>query len=79
VRVVTCGPFVTNEWIHVTHLSKPEGQEPLLTGRPVLTKTESVSESVDKITGDYLRLQLFWICPRRIDRLLLENRAQTRS
>jgi AcrR family transcriptional regulator len=33
--------------------------ESLLTGRPVLTKTESVSESLDKITGDYLRLQFF--------------------
>jgi len=30
-----------------------------LTERRVPTKTESVSESVDKITGDYLRLQLF--------------------
>src|SRR5271156_4478555 len=31
----------------------------LLTGRRVPTKTESVSESVDRITGDCLRLQLF--------------------
>jgi AcrR family transcriptional regulator len=31
-----------------------------LTGRRVPTKTESVSESVDKITGDGLRLQLFF-------------------
>lgn len=30
-----------------------------MTGRQVPTKTESVSESIDKITGDYLRLQLF--------------------
>ena len=30
-----------------------------MTERRVPTKTESVSESVDKITGDYLRLQLF--------------------
>ena len=34
-------------------------REPLLTGCRVPAKTESVSESVDKITGDYLRLQLF--------------------
>jgi len=34
-----------------------------LTGRPVPTKTESVSESLDKITGDYLRLQLFLSMP----------------
>ena len=32
-----------------------------MTGRRILTKTESVSESVDKITGDYLRLQLFFM------------------
>jgi AcrR family transcriptional regulator len=32
-----------------------------LTGRRVPAKTESVSESVDKITGDYLRLQLFFM------------------
>ena len=38
---------------------KPEAPEQLLTTRRVPTKTESVSESVDKITGDYLRLQLF--------------------
>jgi len=79
MRVVICGQFVTSEWIHIPHLLKPEGQEPLLTARPVLTKTESVSESVNKITGDYLRLQLFLICPRRIDKLRLENRAPTRS
>jgi hypothetical protein len=54
------GRFVTSEWIHIVHLSKPEGQEPLLTGRRAPTKTEGVSESVDKITGDYLRLQLFY-------------------
>ena len=32
-----------------------------MTGRRVPAKTESVSESVDKITGDYLRLQLFFM------------------
>jgi AcrR family transcriptional regulator len=32
-----------------------------LTGRRVPAKTESVSESLDKITGDYLRLQLFFM------------------
>src|ERR1700680_3337229 len=36
-----------------------KNREPPLTGRRVPTKTESVSESIDKITGDYLRLQLF--------------------
>ena len=35
-----------------------------MTGRPIPTKTESVSESVDKISGDYLRLQLFFMPPR---------------
>jgi len=34
-------------------------REPLLTGRRVPNKTESVSESIDKITGDCLRLQIF--------------------
>jgi AcrR family transcriptional regulator len=37
--------------------------EPLLTGRRAPTKTESVSESVDRITGDYLRLQKFFGMP----------------
>jgi len=32
-----------------------------LTGRRVPTKTESVSESVHRITGDYLRLQTFFM------------------
>jgi AcrR family transcriptional regulator len=32
-----------------------------LTGHRDPTKTESVSESVDKITGDYLRVQLFFM------------------
>ena len=32
-----------------------------MTGPPVPTKTETVSESVDKITGDCLRLQLFYM------------------
>jgi hypothetical protein len=31
-----------------------------LTGGRVPAKTESVSESLDKITGEYLRLQLFF-------------------
>jgi AcrR family transcriptional regulator len=34
-----------------------------LTGRRVPTKTEGVSESVDRITGDYLRLQKFFGMP----------------
>src|SRR5258708_11344469 len=38
--------------------------EPLLTGRRVPAKTESVSESVDKITGECLRLQLFCMPPK---------------
>src|SRR5580704_11012964 len=41
-------------------LEAGEPTEPLLTGCRVLTKTESVSESVDKITGECLRLQLFF-------------------
>jgi AcrR family transcriptional regulator len=36
-----------------------------LTGRRVPTKTESVSESVDRITGDNLRLQLFLSMPNK--------------
>ena len=35
-----------------------------MTGPPVPTKTETVSESVDKITGDCLRLQLFYMTPK---------------
>src|ERR1700739_1995032 len=41
--------------------SKLRNPEPLLTGRRVPTKTESASESLDKITGDCLRLQLFFM------------------
>src|SRR5580704_18563386 len=52
--------FITSQWIHIPHLSKPGGREALLTDRLVPTKTESVSESIDKITGDFLRLQLFY-------------------
>src|SRR5437899_9543532 len=40
-------------------LTSRSRRNPLLTERRVPTKAESVSESVDKITGDYLRLQLF--------------------
>ena len=53
--------FMTSKWIHIPHLSKSEIGKPLLTGRRVPTKTESVSESIDKITGDCLRLQLFFM------------------
>src|SRR5580692_7886972 len=60
-------------------LEAGEPTEPLLTGCRVLTKTESVSESVDKITGECLRLQLFFLCPPRIDKLLFANRAPMRS
>jgi AcrR family transcriptional regulator len=35
-----------------------------LTGCRVPTKTESVSELVDKITGDYLRLQVFYMATK---------------
>src|ERR1700747_3141879 len=48
--------LITNEWIHIPHLSKPRT---LLTGCRVRAKTESVSELLDKITGGCLRLQLF--------------------
>src|ERR1700733_15401693 len=58
----------------------------LLTGCPVPAKTESVSESVDKITGDYLRLQLFYgvhkyeDCPTQTaDRRAAEPRAHIRG
>jgi AcrR family transcriptional regulator len=37
----------------------------LLTGRPAPSKTESVSESVVKITGDFLRLQSFFDVPTK--------------
>jgi hypothetical protein len=50
-----------------------------LTGRRVPAKTESVSESVDKITGDYLRLQVFFIWSPGIEKLPLANRAQMRG
>ena len=35
-----------------------------MTGGGVPTKTESVSESIDKITGDCLRLQVFFMPPK---------------
>src|ERR1700757_2370123 len=53
-------------------------REPLLTGRRVPAKTESVSESVDKINGECLRLQLF-LCRPKIRKLPRGNRAPTRS
>lgn len=46
------------ELIHIPGLSTRQ-TEPLLTARFVPDKTESVSESVHKITGDCLRLQIF--------------------
>src|SRR5579872_1149985 len=64
--------FASQTWISKTVA------EALLTSRRVPNKTESVSESVDKITGDALRLQVF-LCQPRIRRLPLENRAPTRS
>ena len=36
-----------------------------MTGRRVPAKTEDVSESLDKITGDYLRLQTFFGMPTK--------------
>src|ERR1700728_1232212 len=43
------------------HLSSPLEFGTLLTQRPIPTKTESVSELLDKITGECLRLQLFYM------------------
>jgi hypothetical protein len=74
--------LMTSQWIHILHLSKPEiepqNPELLLTGRRVPTKTESVSESILKITGECLRLQLF-ICQPELRKLPRENRALMRS
>jgi AcrR family transcriptional regulator len=44
-----------------------------LTGRRVPTKTESVSESVHKITGDYLRLQVFFDMPSKSQKMALRK------
>jgi AcrR family transcriptional regulator len=63
--------MVRNE--HVDSYSSPLGAgdrrrgipEPRLTGCRVPAKTESVSESVDRITGDNLRLQLFFMPPKQ--------------
>jgi AcrR family transcriptional regulator len=38
----------------------------LLTGRQLPDKTETVSESIDKITGDFLRLQLFYMATKQL-------------
>jgi AcrR family transcriptional regulator len=43
------------------HLSTPLEFGTLLTQHPIPTKTESVSELLDKITGECLRLQLFYM------------------
>ena len=43
-----------------------------MTGPRVPDKTESVSESLDKITGDYLRLQLFFM-PTRNQKIALRK------
>src|SRR6202140_4718323 len=54
--------MVYNEHVDsYSYLSRPENSEPLLTAGKVPIKTESVSESVDKITGGSLRLQLFFM------------------
>jgi len=47
-----------------------------LTGRRVPAKTESVSESVDKITGDHLRLQLFFCMPPK-DQKIVPRKTRT--
>jgi hypothetical protein len=64
--------YITSEWIHIPHLSKPEiepqNPELKLTGRRVPTKTESVSESLDKITRGWPRLQLFYM-PTKIQKI----------
>ena len=52
-----------SEWIHISSL-EAANPEPLLTVRRVPAKTESVSESLDKITGGSLRLQLFYMPSR---------------
>src|SRR5277367_3732964 len=70
--------FITSKWIHIPHLSMPGGREALLTGRLLPTKTESVSESVDKITGGSLRLQVF-LCRPRFRKLSHESRARMLS
>src|SRR6202795_5165060 len=56
------------------HLSKPER---LLTGRRVPAKTESVSESIDKITGDYLRLQFFFMPKKNHKRKIAPRKPRT--
>jgi len=56
------GLFITCECIHIRDLSKPEQ---VLTECLAPIKTESVSASVDKITGGCLRLQLFFMPPRK--------------
>jgi len=50
-----------------------------LTGCRVPVKTESVSESVDKITGDYLRLQLFFYMPAKNQKALRKPRADAQQ
>jgi AcrR family transcriptional regulator len=58
--------MVHNERVDSYFLTKPRNPgEPLLTGRRVPAKTEDVSESLDKITGDYLRLQTFFGMPTK--------------
>src|SRR5580704_17001851 len=42
----------------------------LLTDHRIPTKTENVSESVDKITGGYLRLQLFFDMPTKNQKIV---------
>src|SRR6202047_5085768 len=54
-------------------LDAGRSREPLLTGRRVPAKTESISESIDKITGDYLRLQLFFDMPTKTQKIVLRK------
>jgi AcrR family transcriptional regulator len=58
--------FMTSDGIHIPHLEAGKLRNRPLTARPVPIKTESVSESLDKITGGSLRLQLFLMPPKRL-------------
>ena len=53
------------EWIHIPHLSKRGTAKTAIDRCLAPIKTESVSESVDKITGGCLRLQLFFMPPKK--------------
>jgi AcrR family transcriptional regulator len=77
--------MVRNE--HVDSFSSPleagrtkrQSKNPLLTGCHVPAKTESVSESLDKITGGCLRLQLFFGMPAKNHKALRKPRADAQQ